>query len=355
MPKARRRGAGATRSATLIEQTAAGRGAGRRGAQDRRALRHRRVRPKDGAAVRAAARDLARDRPRGYPEGGPQLPDDRETMTIDRHERRGTSARDAAWPGGSARQHDRRDRRRAAAWALSVDFAKASAAASSATARPTTPSATASRDDFDFEYRRDDLVRVWQEFPVGPEGHLPEARHASGSHLFYAQGLHLSAARGAVRLAVRHQRLPRPARAADDGVLRVRVRVPGRAQPSGRGADLRVRVPVRVARAGLHGAAQAGLLHLRDRPDRVFLLVLQGSRSGRRAESARPSWRTRWLLAPRSDVVAAVLARHRDVREADQHRADRAAAGVGGAAQAVARGVADRRRSSASSWRRCSR
>ena len=24
--------------------------------------------------------------------------------------------------------------------------------------------------DFDFEYRRDDLVRVWKEFPSGPEG-----------------------------------------------------------------------------------------------------------------------------------------------------------------------------------------
>ena len=89
-------------------------------------------------------------------------------------------------------------------------------------------------------------------------------------------------------------------------MLRVRLCVSGRAQPAGRRADLRVRVPLRLGRAGLHGVARAGLLHLRDRP-------VRRTSSGATRKSAAPPpigrtrWRTRWLLAPRSDIVAAVL------------------------------------------------
>ena len=43
-------------------------------------------------------------------------------------------------------------------------------------------------DDLDFEYRREDLVRVWQEFPSGPEGHLPQARQRRTRTFYYAQG-----------------------------------------------------------------------------------------------------------------------------------------------------------------------
>ena len=169
------------------------------------------------------------------------------------------------------------------AWALSVDFAKASSGFAGDAATYYTLGHSLAHD-LDFEYRRDDLVRVWKEFPSGPEGIFLK-RGSGGRHLL-REGVHLSARGGAVHLAVRHQRLPGAARAADDGVFRVRLRVPGRAQSSGCRADLRVRVPVRIARAGLHGAARPGLLHLRDRAVRLFLLVLQGSRrpAGRSAD-----------------------------------------------------------------------
>ncbi len=54
-------------------------------------------------------------------------------------------------------------------WALSMDFVKASSGffGDGATYYELAHSLA---DDFDFEYRRDDLVRVWREFPSGPEG-----------------------------------------------------------------------------------------------------------------------------------------------------------------------------------------
>jgi hypothetical protein len=54
-------------------------------------------------------------------------------------------------------------------WALTVDFTKVSYGffSDGATYYSLTHSLA---DDFDFEYRRDDLVRVWREFPSGPEG-----------------------------------------------------------------------------------------------------------------------------------------------------------------------------------------
>ena len=62
------------------------------------------------------------------------------------------------------------------------------------------------------------------------------------------------------------------------------------------------------------------------------------------------SWRTRWLLAPRSDVVAAALLGVGDVSKPTQHRLDHAAAGARRrCAGSGARGQ-DRRRCSAASW-----
>jgi hypothetical protein len=55
------------------------------------------------------------------------------------------------------------------AWAVTVDFARASGGFFSDGATYYTL-AHSLASDFDFEYRREDLVRVWQEFPSGPEG-----------------------------------------------------------------------------------------------------------------------------------------------------------------------------------------
>lgn len=55
------------------------------------------------------------------------------------------------------------------AWALSVDFVKATGGffADGATYYGMTHSLA---EDFDFAYRREDLARVWREYPGGPEG-----------------------------------------------------------------------------------------------------------------------------------------------------------------------------------------
>ena len=87
--------------------------------------------------------------------------------------------------------------------------------------------------DGDLEYRRADLVRVWREFPSGPagvflkkgrDGARPAQRGVSRSFTcryrpdpdktapVLRQVLHVSAGRGAVRVAVRHQRLRGAAR-----------------------------------------------------------------------------------------------------------------------------------------------
>ena len=54
-------------------------------------------------------------------------------------------------------------------WALTVDFTKVSYGFFSDGATYYSL-AHSIADDLDFEYRREDLVRVWREFPSGPEG-----------------------------------------------------------------------------------------------------------------------------------------------------------------------------------------
>ena len=82
----------------------------------------------------------------------------------------------------------------------------------------------------------------------------------------------------------------------------------------------------------------------------VLLLVLQGSRRRRSPRSQLDLWRTRWLLAPRSDVVAAVLLGIAHVREADQRPVDCAVAGVGPAPAPVGARGQDWRRLRRSWW-----
>ena len=70
------------------------------------------------------------------------------------------------------------------AWALSVDFAKASGGFAGDAATYYTLGQSLAHD-LDFEYRRDDLARVWKEFPSGPEGIF--LKRGDGGRLFYAK------------------------------------------------------------------------------------------------------------------------------------------------------------------------
>lgn len=71
------------------------------------------------------------------------------------------------------------------AWALSVDFVKASNGGFFGDGATYYSLAHSLSDDLDFEYRREDLVRVWREFPGGPQGlFLKRGRELK---LFYAK------------------------------------------------------------------------------------------------------------------------------------------------------------------------
>ena len=86
---------------------------------------------------------------------------------------RRTAATRAARRVCVAARAQRRRRRSACvllAWALTVDFPKSSLRLLRATRPPTTASATAWPRTSTSSIRREDLVRVWREFPSGPEG-----------------------------------------------------------------------------------------------------------------------------------------------------------------------------------------
>lgn len=70
------------------------------------------------------------------------------------------------------------------AWALSVDYAKASGGFAGDAATYYTLGHSLAHD-LDFEYRRDDLARVWKEYPSGPEGIF--LKRGSDGRIFYAK------------------------------------------------------------------------------------------------------------------------------------------------------------------------
>ena len=208
---------------------------------------------KDGAAVRDPARDVARDRPRRRPAGGSRVPDG-EGMTS---HRRPCRLGDLALAPRPRRRRADAWARCSLAWALTVDFPSVTGGFFG-DASTYYSLAHSLAEDFDFEYRREDLVRVWREFPSGPEGiFLKRGRDVQGvqlhgvrsrsfrltvpptgtpSRLYYAKSfiyplfaapfVWLFGTNGFLVLA----------RAADDAVLRVRLRVSGRAQRADSGA-----------------------------------------------------------------------------------------------------------------------
>ncbi len=114
---------------------------------------------------------LARHEAPGHPAGGPELPGESaartKTMTIDQPVATRLEGRSLAWRLGASATF-------AIAivlltWALTVDFTKVSYGFFSDGATYYSL-AHSIADDFDFEYRKEDLVRVWREFPSGPEG-----------------------------------------------------------------------------------------------------------------------------------------------------------------------------------------
>lgn len=71
------------------------------------------------------------------------------------------------------------------AWALSIDVVKAYNNGFFGDAATYYSLGHSLADDFDFQYQRQDLVRVWKEFPGGPEGLF--LKRGSDAHLYYAK------------------------------------------------------------------------------------------------------------------------------------------------------------------------
>jgi hypothetical protein len=189
------------------------------------------------------------------------------------------------------------------AWALSIDLPKASNGFAGDAATYYTLGHSLAYD-LDFEYRRDDLARVWQEYPSGPEGIF--LKRGSDGRLFYAKAYiyPLAAAPfiwlfGTNGFLVLHALLMTLCFACAYAFL------VARSHPVGAlifaFAFLFVSlVPIYMVQLG---------------PDFfIFAIVLIGYFFWCYKDVAGPtpiapamSWRTRWLLAPRSDLVAAAL------------------------------------------------
>ena len=188
------------------------------------------------------------------------------------------------------------------AWALSVDFPKASGGFAGDAATYYTLGHSLAHD-LDFEYRRDDLARVWQEFSSGPEGIF--LKRGSGGRIFYAKAYvyPLAAAPfiwlfGTNGFLVLHALLMTLCFACAFAFVAARSH-PVAALIFAFAFLFVSVVPVYMVQLG---------------PDFfIFALVLIGyffwcyKEVGGPPANRPNALRTRWLLAPRSDTVAAVL------------------------------------------------
>ena len=189
-------------------------------------------------------------------------------------------------------------------WAISIDVMKASYGGFFGDAATYYTLGHSLAADFDFEYQRDDLVRVWKEFPTGPEGLF--LKRGRDGKLFYAKAYiyPLLAAPfilvfGTNGFLVLHALLMTACFLCAYSFLCAR------SHP----------VSALIFAFAFLFISLVPIYMVQLAPDFfIFTIVLFAyyfwcykEVGGPAPEEARPSWRTRWLLSPRSDVVAAVL------------------------------------------------
>jgi hypothetical protein len=189
-------------------------------------------------------------------------------------------------------------------WAISVDVVKASYGGFFGDAATYYTLGHSLAADFDFEYQRDDLVRVWEEFPTGPEGLF--LKRGRDGRLFYAKAYiyPLLAAPfiwvfGTNGFLVLHALLMTACFLCAYSFLCAR------SHP----------VSALMFAFAFLFVSLVPIYMVQLTPDfLIFAIVLFGyyfwcykEVGGPAPEEPRPSWRTRWLLSTRSDVVAAVL------------------------------------------------
>lgn len=189
-------------------------------------------------------------------------------------------------------------------WALSTDFVEAANNAFFGDAATYYMLGHSLADDLDFEYQREDLVRVWREFPSGPEGVF--LKRGKDSHLFFAKSFiyPLLASPfiwlfGTNGFMVFHALLMTLSFACAYAFLCAR------SHP----------VAALIFAFAFVFISVAPIYMVQIAPDFFnFAIVLFAFFFWCYKEVAGPvpvgserSWRTRWLLAPRSDIVAAAL------------------------------------------------
>ena len=172
-----RRGRACRRDRAAHRPPRRARAARRGGARDGPAIRHRGVRAKDGAAVRSAAPHVPCDRTPRHPRRRPLVSRGRSAGVNPTIERAATASPMSLRPGlalalvflclyGGL--------------ALSIDFPRAAIGFQSDEATYYMMGYSLAKDG-DLTYRREDLVRVWREFPSGPSGvFLKRGRMLSG-------------------------------------------------------------------------------------------------------------------------------------------------------------------------------
>src|SRR5688572_14041659 len=189
-------------------------------------------------------------------------------------------------------------------WAISLDVVKASGGGFFGDAATYYTLGHSLASDFDFTYQRDDLVRVWEEFPTGPEGlFLKRGRDAQ---LFFAKAyIYPLLAAPFIRLFGTNGFLVLHALLMTGCFLCAYSFLAARSHP----------VSALIFAFAFLFVSLVPIYMVQLTPDFfIFAIVLFGyyfwcykEVAGPAPAEARPSRRTRWLLAPGSDIVAAVL------------------------------------------------
>jgi len=190
------------------------------------------------------------------------------------------------------------------AWAISIDFVKASNGGFFGDAATYYTLGHSLATDLDFEYQRDDLARVWEEFSTGPEGLF--LKRGADSHLYYAKAyIYPLLAAPFIRLFGTNGFLVFHALLMTLCFLCAYSFLCARSHP----------VSALIFACAFLFVSLVPIYMVQIGPDFfIFAIVLFGyyfwcykEVAGPAPTGPRLSWRTRWLLAPRSDIVAAVL------------------------------------------------
>jgi hypothetical protein len=189
-------------------------------------------------------------------------------------------------------------------WAVSIDVVKASGGGFFGDAATYYTLGHSLAADLDFEFQRDDLARVWEEYPTGPEGVF--LKRGKDDRLFFAKSyIYPLAASPLIWLFGTNGFLVFHALLMTACFLCAYSFLAARSHP----------VAALIFAFAFLFVSLVPAYFVQLAPDFfIFAIVLLGyyfwcykEVAGPPPDAPRPSWRTRWLLSPRSDSVAAIL------------------------------------------------